>query len=46
MINSDKITNERFVSLENEVTVLKSKVKYISSSLEKQRDKPTQGIFS
>jgi hypothetical protein len=45
MINSDKITNERFVSLENEVTALKSKVKYISSSLEKQRDKPTQGIF-
>lgn len=45
MINSDKITNERFVSLENEVTALKLKVKYISSSLKKQRDKPTQGIF-
>ncbi|MFA7092812.1 MAG: RhuM family protein [Arcobacteraceae bacterium] len=45
MINSDKITNERFVSLENEVSALKSKINYISSSLEKQRPKPTQGIF-
>lgn len=45
VINSDKITNERFVSLENEVSFLKSKVEYISSSLQNNSLKEKQGIF-
>ncbi len=45
VINSDKITNERFVSLENEVTLLKSKVENISNSLEDTTLKVKQGIF-
>ncbi|MDY0122411.1 MAG: RhuM family protein [Sulfurimonas sp.] len=44
-INGDKITNERFVSLENEVVLLKSKVEYISNGLENTTLKPKQGIL-
>ena len=44
-INSLKITNERFVSLENEVTLLKSKVENISNSLEDTTLRVKQGIF-
>lgn len=45
VINSDKITNDRFVSLEEEVRFLKSKVEKISNSLEDKTLKPKQGIF-
>ena len=45
VINSDKITNDRFVSLENEVKFLKSKVGNISNSLENKTLKAKQGIF-
>ena len=45
MINGEKITNERFLSLENEVINLKSKVENISNSLEDKTLKPKQGIF-
>ena len=44
-INGDKITNERFVSLENEVVLLKSKVSEISNGLENTTLKPKQGIL-
>jgi hypothetical protein len=44
-INGDKITNERFVSLENELMLLKSKVENISTSLENNSLKPSEGIF-
>jgi len=40
-INSEKITNERFVSLEQEVTILKEKV----TNIEDKHLTPTQGIF-
>ncbi|MDX9960003.1 MAG: RhuM family protein [Aliarcobacter sp.] len=45
IINSDKITNDRFVSLEKEVKFLKSKVENISNSLEDKTLKAKQGIF-
>ena len=45
VINSDKITNDRFVSLENELILLKSKVENISNSLENKTLKPKQGIY-
>ena len=45
VINSDRITNDRFVSLENEVKFLKSKVENISNSLENKTLKAKQGIF-
>ncbi len=44
-INSEKITNQRFKELENDVTVLKSQVNSISSGLEDKSLKPKQGIF-
>jgi hypothetical protein len=44
-INGDKITNERFVSLENDVALLKEKVGGISTLLEDTSMNPTQGIF-
>lgn len=34
VVNSEKITHERFKELENEVLLLKSKVEYISNSFE------------
>ena len=45
VINSDKITNDRLVSLEKELILLKSKVENISNSLENKTLKPKQGIF-
>jgi len=45
IINNDKITNQRFKELENDVTLLKSKVENISNSLEDKTLKPKQGIF-
>jgi len=44
-INSEKITNQRFKELENEVSLLKSKVEDISSGLESTTLKPKQGIL-
>jgi len=44
-INSDKITNERFVSLENDVAQLKERVGSISTLLEDTSLSPAQGIF-
>ncbi|AXX94758.1 virulence RhuM family protein [Arcobacter ellisii] len=45
VINGEKITNQRFKELENEVMRLKSKVKNISNSLDDKTLKPKQGIF-
>ena len=45
VINSEKITNQRFKELENDVTALKMKIENISNSLEDQCIKPKQGIF-
>ena len=45
VVNSEKITHERFKELENEVLLLKSKVEYISNSFEDNSMKPKQGIF-
>ena len=45
VINSDKITNQRFKELENDVINLKLKVENISNSLEDKTLKPKQGIF-
>ncbi|WP_428024749.1 RhuM family protein [Arcobacter sp.] len=45
VINSDKITNERFVSLEKDVNILKNKLDTISSKLEDDSFKIKQGIF-
>ena len=45
VINSDKITNERFVSLENEVGMLKSQMGEIKTLLKDDTIKPKQGIF-
>lgn len=51
-INSEKITNERFVTLENEVRLLKThkditdnKIEKILNGLESKDLKPSQGIF-
>ena len=44
-INSEKITQERFKELENEVLLLKSKVECISNSFEDSSTKQKQGIF-
>lgn len=44
-INSEKITNQRFKELENEVVLLKSKVEDISNGLESTILKPKQGIL-
>ena len=45
VINSDKITNQRFKELESDVSLLKSKVENISNSLENHSLKEKQGIF-
>jgi len=45
VINSEKITNQRFKELENDVTVLKTKIENISNTLEDKTLKPSQGIF-
>ncbi|RLD36895.1 MAG: DNA-binding protein [Bacteroidetes bacterium] len=45
VINSERITNQRFVNLENEVGYLKSEVKTMSNALEDKSIKPKQDIF-
>jgi prophage antirepressor-like protein len=45
VINSEKITNQRFKELENDVIALKMKVETISNSLEDQSLKPKQSVF-
>ena len=45
VINSDKITNERFVSLENEVKLLKSQMQEMKIIIKDENIKPKQGIF-
>jgi len=45
VINSDKITHQRFKELESDVNFLKSKVEHISNSLENNYLKEKQGIF-
>jgi hypothetical protein len=45
VINSEKITHQRFKELENDVVFLKSKVETISNSLENNSLKPSKGIF-
>ncbi|PNV82416.1 MAG: DNA-binding protein [Sulfurimonas sp.] len=45
VINSEKITNQRFKELENELMLLKSKVESISSGLESTTLKEKQGIL-
>jgi len=44
-INTDKITNERFVALEQEILYLQNKVTHIDTKLQDKSLKPTQGIF-
>ncbi|MFA5460613.1 MAG: RhuM family protein [Sulfurimonas sp.] len=44
-INGDKITNERFVSLESEVAVLKSEMGQMKALLKDDSVKPKEGIF-
>ena len=45
VINSDKITNERFVFLENEVKLLKSQIQEMKTIIKNENIKPKQGIF-
>jgi len=45
VINSDKITNERFIALENDVNFLKNKIYNIESNIENKTLKQSQGIF-
>ncbi|MDX9743450.1 MAG: RhuM family protein [Arcobacteraceae bacterium] len=45
VINSEKITHERFKELENDVALLKSKVANISKGLENNTIQPKHGIF-
>jgi hypothetical protein len=45
VINGEKITNERFVSLENDVNILKNKIDNISAKFEDNSLKIKQGIF-
>ncbi len=45
VINGEKITNQRFQELENEVVLLKSKVENISNGLENTTLKPKQGVL-
>ncbi len=45
IINSDKITNERFVSLENDVNVLKSQMNTVKSLIKNNTLETAQGIF-
>jgi len=45
VINAEKITNQRFKELENDVILLKSQVENISTHLDANSLKPKQGIF-
>ena len=44
-INSEKITHQRFIELENDVTNLKSKITHITSKIEDKCIDAKQGIF-
>lgn len=45
IINGEKITNERFVNLENEVNILKSQMSEIKSLVKNNKLETYQGIF-
>ena len=45
VINSEKITHQRFKELENDIVLLKSEVKNISNKIEDKSTHPKQGIF-
>ncbi len=45
VINADKITNERFVNLENDVNILKSQMNDVKSLIKNNTLETTQGIF-
>lgn len=45
VINGEKLTNQRFKQLENDISVLKTKAENISNLLEDKSLEPKQGIF-
>ena len=45
VINADKITNERFVNLENDVNILKSQMNNVKSLIKNNTLETIQGIF-
>ncbi len=45
VINSDKITNERFVNLENDVNILKSQMREVKLLVKNNKLESNQGIF-
>ena len=45
VINSEKITNERFVNLENDVNILKSQMSEVKSLVKNNKIESNQGIF-
>ena len=45
LINGEKITNERFVALENDVNILKSQMNTVQSLIKNNTLETTQGIF-
>jgi ABC-type branched-subunit amino acid transport system substrate-binding protein len=45
VINGDKITNERFVNLENDVNVLKSQMNEVKSLVKNNKLETNEGIF-
>jgi len=45
VINGEKITNERFVNLENDVNILKSQMSEVNSLVKNNKLKTTQGVF-
>ena len=45
VINAEKITNERFVNLENDVNILKSQMNDVKSLIKNNTLETTQGIF-
>ena len=45
VINSEKITNERFVNLENDVNILKSQMSEVKSLVKNNKLETNQGIF-
>ena len=45
VINSDKITNERFVNLENDVNILISQMNEVKSLVKNNKLETNQGVF-
>ncbi|WP_418184711.1 RhuM family protein [Aliarcobacter vitoriensis] len=45
VINGEKITNERFLGLENDVVFLKNKISKLENKFEDKSLKPSEGIF-